>query len=91
MPEILNFDDALDNRKPVYTREGNVIPQLDFEEYEHRKNQQSVEDVQRRYRPGFAESSSDVHFSTSGQICLTVYVQLYRIDFCQPTSLDRAC
>ena len=48
MPEILNFDDALDNRKPVYTREGNVIPQLDFGEYEHRKKQQSVEDVQRR-------------------------------------------
>ena len=48
MPEILNFDNTLDHRKPVYTREGNVIPQLDFEDYEHRKKQQSAKEVQRR-------------------------------------------
>ena len=48
MPEILNFSDALDHRKPVYTREGNIIPQVDFEDYEHWKKQQSVEEIQRR-------------------------------------------
>ena len=48
MYEILNFDDSLDDRKPIYTREGNVIPQLDFEDYEYRTKQQSVAEVQRR-------------------------------------------
>lgn len=55
MLEYLSFDDELDKRKPVYTREGNPIPQLDFEDYEHWKKKQSVEEVQRRTDRNFLD------------------------------------
>ena len=57
MPTILNFQGELDNRKPVYTREGNEIPQLEFEDYEYWKKQQSVVDVQRRAGLDFRDLS----------------------------------
>lgn len=37
-----------DERKPVYSRARNEIPQLDFEDYEYFKKQQSESEVQRR-------------------------------------------
>ena len=48
MPEYHSFGGKLDERKPVYTKEGNPIPQLDFEDYEYWKKFQSVSEVQRR-------------------------------------------
>lgn len=55
MAEILNFDKELDRRMPVYTRKGNRIPQLEFEDYEYFKRQQSVSDVQRRTNLDFGD------------------------------------
>ena len=72
------FDDALDNRKPVYTREGNVGSRNStLMEYEHWKKQQSVEDVQRRTGLDFRNLPQMYRFKTAQrQVCLTVYVQL---------------